>query len=155
MGDPKSVTFMWTGSCANELEAGEVALLATEQKLGKLQKLTPGREPQAFTKAWNGELKILSPGKSSKKLFIYYHSAPESAYLEEIVNCQASLRQGEIFVLIDYLEEKYAIFSGSENHRVEIIDDLTAKLKRLGYSGNFRKSLLIDHKFIYDAKIQG
>ena len=136
-GATRELVFLWGGSESNELEVGEAALLATDLKLGIIFNVQRGLEPDAFTKAWNGNLKFENSSSAGPKLFIILGNSIDGTYLEEVSPFARSLRDTHGFVAIDNEVNKFATYSTDccQPLYKDALETITSKLLDDGYIG--------------------
>ena len=114
-GATREIVFLWGGPKSHELELGEAALLATDLKLGVIHNVAYGNEPEAFTKAWKGKLRIHSSINNNRpSLFVIQGHSETGGYLLEVNSNKRSLRKRNGFILIDDEKKKFAVNSVKE-----------------------------------------
>ena len=95
-GDARKLVMLWGGEEASEVGLGEAALLATQLRLGPLHRVELGAEPDCFTKAWKGELKI-NTNNEKTKMYVCLGGArdqnSEAFFLQQVENGATSLRR--------------------------------------------------------------
>ena len=102
-GDARKLVMLWGGEEASEVGLGEAALLATQLRLGPLHRVELGAEPDCFTKAWKGELKI-NTNNEKTKMYVCLGGArdqnSEAFFLQQVENGATSLRRDLDTILI-------------------------------------------------------
>ena len=116
-------------------------------------KVQPGREPQAFIKAWNGNLRFtISSPENLPKLYLILGNSAQDCHLVQVPFEKSSLRQNSTFVLVDEKQKKFNFLVPKESFgNEEIMNVLLPDFAARGFSGKIYKNFNID----LDDKLQG